>query len=441
MALGIKSAEAKSAPHVVVIGAGPAGLIAAEVLAAGGAQVDVFDAMPSVGRKFLMAGKGGLNITHAEPFETFVARYGEAQHWIAPLLAEFGASQIRIWMHGLGIDSFVGSSGRIFPNEMKAAPLLRAWLHRLRTAGVRFHMRHRWVGWDAAGGCLFATAEGERSVQADAVILALGGGSWARLGSDGAWVPVLQQRGVAVAAFEASNCGFECVWSDFLKTRYAGQPLKPVIVSHTDRHGVVIRLQGELMLTDYGLEGGAIYALSRSLRQSINAQGEAWIQLDLLPNHSINAVRAALQQGRGTRSLTEHLRRRLNLHGIQSALLHEVLPAEVIADNHRLATALKALPIRLCATRPIDEAISTAGGVRQDALDVSLMLKAMPGVFCAGEMLDWDAPTGGYLLSACLASGHAAGQGALAWLGKTFTMFTPDCMAEEREFHGQKERQ
>ncbi len=401
--------------RVIVIGAGPAGLMAAEVLAAGGAQVDVFDAMPSSGRKFLMAGKGGLNITHAEPFEAFVARYGPAQAWLTPLLAEFGAPQIREWMHGLGIESFVGSSGRIFPKEMKAAPLLRAWLHRLRMAGVRFHMRHRWLGWGAAGECLFATADGERTVHADAVILALGGGSWARLGSDGAWVPVLQQRGVAVASLEASNCGFECVWSDFLKTRYAGQPLKPVIVSHTDAYGVLTRVQGELMLTEYGLEGGAIYALSSALRQGINAQGDAWIQLDLLPNHSINAVRDALQQGRGTRSLTEHLRRRLKLHSLQSALLHEVLPAEVLNDNPRLAAALKALPIRLCAMRPLDEAISTAGGVMRQALDAHLMLNALPGVFCAGEMLDWDAPTGGYLLSACFASGYAAGQGALEW--------------------------
>lgn len=401
--------------RVSVIGAGSAGLMAAEVLATGGAQVDVFDAMPSAGRKFLMAGKGGLNITHAEPFEAFVARYGEAQNWLAPLLAEFGAPQIREWMHGLGIESFVGSSGRVFPLEMKAAPLLRAWLQRLRAAGVRFHMRHRWVGWDAAGGCLFVTADSERSVQADAVVLALGGGSWARLGSDGAWVPVLQQRGVAVAALEASNCGFECVWSDFLKTRYAGQPLKPVIISHTDPHGVATRLQGELMLTDHGLEGGAIYALSAALRQAILAQGEAWIHLDFLPNHDLNAVRSALLQGRGTRSLAEHLRRRLNLHGVKTALLYEVLPVDVINDNARLATALKTLPIRLTAMRPIDEAISTAGGVMQDALDDRLMLRTLPGVFCAGEMLDWDAPTGGYLLSACFASGRAAGQGALAW--------------------------
>jgi hypothetical protein len=427
--------QGKPAPQVLVIGAGPAGLMAAEVLAAGGVQVDVFDAMPSAGRKFLMAGKGGLNITHAEPFEAFVARYGEAQNWLAPLLEEFGAPQIREWMHGLGIESFVGSSGRVFPTEMKAAPLLRAWLHRLRNSGVRFHMRHRWIGWDAEGAWRFTTPEGERLVHADAVVLALGGGSWARLGSDGAWVPVLQQRGVAISALEASNCGFECVWSEHLKTRFAGQPLKPVVVSHTDPHGVVTRLQGELMLTDYGLEGGAIYALSAALRQTIHAQGDAWIHLDLLPNHSINAVRDALGQGRGTRSLTEHLRRRLKLHGVQSALMHEVLPAEVFHDNHRLAAALKALPIRLTAMRPMDEAISTAGGVMQQALDACLMLNALPGVFCAGEMLDWDAPTGGYLLSACLASGRAAGQGALEWLQGVGRPLTPEFMDEERDFH------
>ncbi len=400
--------------RVIVIGAGPAGLMAAEVLAAGGAKVDVFDAMPSAGRKFLMAGKGGLNITHAEPFEAFVARYDKA--WLAPLLAEFGAPQIRAWMQGLGVASFVGSSGRVFPAEMKAAPLLRAWLHRLRASGVQFHMRHRWLGWGESGACVFQTPEGERHVEADAVVLALGGGSWARLGSDGAWVPVLQQQGVDVAPLAPSNCGFECVWSDYLKTRHAGQPIKPVVVSHTDAQGVARRIQGELMLTEYGLEGGAIYALSSALRQSINAQGDAWILLDLLPNHSLETVRAALQQGRGTRSLTEHLRRRLKLHSLQSALLHEVLPAEVLNDNPRLAAALKALPIRLCAMRPLDEAISTAGGVSLAALDERLMLRQKPGVFCAGEMLDWDAPTGGYLLSACFASGYAAGQGVLAWL-------------------------
>ncbi len=402
--------------HVIVIGAGPAGLMAAEVLAAGGVQVDIFDAMPSAGRKFLIAGKGGLNITHAEPFEAFVARYDQA--WLVPLLAEFGAPRIRAWMQGLGVESFVGSSGRVFPLEMKAAPLLRAWLHRLRASGVQFHMRHRWLGWDESCACVFQTPEGERHIEADAVVLALGGGSWARLGSDGAWVPVLQRQGVDVAPLVPSNCGFECVWSDFLKTRYAGQPIKPVVASHTDAQGVTHRVQGELMLTDYGLEGGAIYALSAVLRAALQASGEAWIALDLLPNHSAEAVKSALIQGRGARSMAEHLRRKLKLHGIQAALLRELLPASVFNDPTQLAAGIKALPVRLQAMRPMDEAISTAGGVSLAALDERLMLRHKPGVFCAGEMLDWDAPTGGYLLSACFASGYAVGQGALGWMEK-----------------------
>lgn len=397
--------------RITVIGAGPAGLMAAEVLAADGAQVDVFDAMPSAGRKFLMAGKGGLNITHAEPFEDFVARYGASRPWVEPLLQAFPPARLREWMHGLGIESFVGTSGRVFPREMKAAPLLRAWLHRLRQSGVRLHMRQRWLGWDEAGALRFTHPEGDSTHQADAVVLALGGGSWARLGSDGTWLPLLQQQGVAVAALQPSNCGFECVWSDFLTTRFAGQPIKPVVAQFDGQ-----RVQGELMLTEYGLEGGAIYALSSALRQTIAAQGEAWLTLDLLPAHSQAAVENALQQGRGNRSLAEHLRRKLNLHGIKAALLRECLPTEALNDSARLAAGMKALPVRLNATRPMDEAISTAGGVTFEAVDERLMLRDKPGVFCAGEMLDWDAPTGGYLLSACFASGYVAGQGVLEFL-------------------------
>ena len=397
--------------RVAVIGAGPAGLMAAEVLAAGGAQVDVFDAMPSSGRKFLMAGKGGLNITHAEPFADFVARYGASRPWVEPLLRKFPPTQLREWMHGLGIESFVGTSGRVFPKEMKAAPLLRAWLHRLRQSGVRLHMRQRWLGWNEEGALRFIHPEGETTHQTDAVVLALGGGSWARLGSDGAWLPLLQQQGVDVAALQSSNCGFECAWSGFLKTRFAGQPIKPVVASFGEQ-----RVQGELMLTEYGLEGGAIYALSSALREAIALHGEACLMLDILPNHAKADVEAELQQGRGNRSLAEHLRRKLNLHGIKAALLRECLPADVLNDPARLAAGIKALPVRLNATRPMDEAISTAGGVKFEALDERLMLNNKPGVFCAGEMLDWDAPTGGYLLSACFASGYVAGQGALKFL-------------------------
>ncbi|MEW5839266.1 MAG: TIGR03862 family flavoprotein [Pseudomonadota bacterium] len=406
--------------RVAIIGAGPAGLMAAEVLAAGGTRVDVFDAMPSAGRKFLMAGKGGLNITHAEPFEAFIERYGDSRPWVEPLLREFPPSRLREWMHGLGIESFVGTSGRVFPIEMKAAPLLRAWLHRLRQSGVRLHMRQRWLGWDESGALRLAHPEGESTHQADAVVLALGGGSWARLGSDGAWLPLLQQQGVAVAALQPSNCGFECAWSDFLKTRFAGQPIKPVVVQFGEQ-----RVQGELMLTDDGLEGGAIYALASRLRQAIAAQGEAWLTLDLLPAHAQDAVEHALKQGRGSRSLAEHLRRKLNLHGIKAALLRECLPAEAFTHAAQLAAGIKALRVRLLATRPMDEAISTAGGVMFGALDERLMLKNKPGVFCAGEMLDWDAPTGGYLLSACFASGYVAGQGALGFLHNTGRALTP----------------
>ena len=406
--------------RVAVIGAGPAGLMAAEALVAGGAQVDVFDAMPSAGRKFLMAGKGGLNITHAEPFEDFVARYGASRPWVEPLLQAFPPARLREWMHGLGIESFVGTSGRVFPKEMKAAPLLRAWLHRLRQRGVRLHMRQRWQGWDEAGALRFTHPEGDSTHQADAVVLALGGGSWARLGSDGAWLPLLQQQGVAVAALQPSNCGFECAWSDFLTTRFAGQPIKPVVVQFAGQ-----RVQGELMLTDDGLEGGAIYALSSALRQTITMQGEAWLALDLLPSHTQAAIEAALQQGRGNRSLAEHLRRKLKLHGVKAALLRECLPAEALNDPVRLAAGMKALPVRLLATRPMDEAISTAGGVKFEAMDERLMLRDKPGVFCAGEMLDWDAPTGGYLLSACFASGYVAGRGALEFLQNTGKVLTP----------------
>ena len=406
--------------RVAVIGAGPAGLMAAEVLAAGGAQVDVFDAMPSAGRKFLMAGRGGLNITHAEPFEAFVARYGASQPWVEPLLTAFPPAALCAWMHGLGIESFVGSSGRVFPKAMKAAPLLRAWLHRLRQSGVRLHMRHRWLGWDAEGGCCFAMPEGERVIHADAVVLALGGGSWARLGSDGAWLPLLRQQGVAVAALQPSNCGFECAWSDFLKTRFAGQPIKPVVLEFAAQ-----RVQGELMLTDYGLEGGAIYALSAVLREAIAAKGEAYLHLDMLPNHTLGEIEQALMQGRGNRSMAEHLRRKLNLHGIKAALLRECLPRDVFDAPARLAAGIKSLPVRLVATRPLDEAISTAGGVMFTALDERLMLNHKPGVFCAGEMLDWDAPTGGYLLSACFASGYVAGQGALEFLHNAGKVLTP----------------
>ena len=401
-------------PRVAIIGGGPAGLMAAEMLAASavdGLEIAVFDAMPSVGRKFLMAGKGGMNITHAEALPDFVRRYAGRQHEIAGLLDGFSPQALREWIHGLGIETFVGTSGRVFPTEMKAAPLLRAWLHRLRSSGVHFHVRHRWLGWQPDGALAFATPDGQKAVQADAVILALGGGSWAKLGSDGAWVPLLEERGVDVAPLRPSNCGFDVAWSDHFSTRFSGQPVKPVVASVA-----TCSQQGEFNITASGIEGGLIYAVSAPLRDSLAADGKATLHLDLAPGRSLERLVAELSRPQGRVSLANHLRRRVGLEGVKAGLLRELLPPDALARPELLAAGIKSLPLPVTATRPIDEAISTAGGVRFEVLDAHLMLKAMPGVFCAGEMLDWEAPTGGYLLTACLASGRQAGLGATAWL-------------------------
>ena len=413
-------------PAVAIIGGGPAGLMAAEILSSGGVGVDLYDAMPSVGRKLLLAGKGGLNITHSEPADQFMTRYGARQGQIAPLLDVFGPTALREWVHGLGVDTFVGSSGRVFPTEMKAAPLLRAWLQRLRASGVRFHMRHRWCGWapqpnasdarDGLAGLRFATPHGEQQRQAAALVLALGGGSWARLGSDGRWFALLEQAGMALAPLRPANCGFDVAWSPHLRQRFAGQPIKSVVASFVDPAGVRQLRRGELMLTASGVEGGLIYALSAALRDAIETAGSATLHLDLLPDHDPARVLAEVARPRAARSLSSHLQSRLGLKGAKVALLRECTAAADLLDPVRLATAIKSLPLALIATRPLDEAISTAGGVRFEALDERLMLRDLPGVFCAGEMLDWEAPTGGYLLTACLASGHAAGRGVLAWL-------------------------
>lgn len=401
---------------VAVIGGGPAGLMAAEVLCQGGVKVDLFDAMPSVGRKFLMAGKGGMNITHSEPHASFAARYGSREKNIAPMLDAFTPEALRAWIHALGIETFVGSSGRVFPREMKAAPLLRAWLHRLREADVNFHMRHRWLGWDEHGALRFAAPDAEKTVQADAVILALGGGSWARLGSDGLWVPLLAQRGVSVAALKPANCGFETHWSEHFSTRFAGEPVKTVVLSYTDISGVEHRKQGEIMITASGIEGGLIYALSAGLRDKITESGNVQIYLDLLPDKDQQQVINEITHPRGSRSMASHLQSRLGIKGVKAGLLRELVGAEVYTDPKRLGIAIKHLPLTLTATRPLDEAISSAGGVMFEALDEQLMIRSLPGIFCAGEMLDWEAPTGGYLLTACFASGKAAGHGALNWL-------------------------
>jgi len=407
--------SARAVPfRIAVIGGGPAGLMAAQAAAERGAQVDLFDAMPSVGRKFLLAGRGGMNITHAEGYQSFVTRYGRQSHRLRPALDQFGPQQVRDWVHGLGVDTFVGSSNRVFPTDMKAAPLLRAWLHRLRESGVQFHMRHRWTGWHD-GQLAFDTPDGQRLLAFDAVILALGGGSWARLGSDGAWVPILQGQGVAVAPLAPANCGFDVAWSDHFSGRHAGEPLTTVAITAKDIDGLVIKRQGQFVITAGGVEGSLIYALSAALREQIAVDGSTTIWLDLVPDFSAERVFDEVMRPRGARSMSSHLQSRLGIKGVKSGLLRECVSAADFAEPEKLARAIKLLPMTLLRPRPIDEAISSAGGVAFDGIDGS-MLRAMPGVFVAGEMLDWEAPTGGYLLTGCLAGGKAAGEQAVAWL-------------------------
>ncbi len=400
---------------VAIVGGGPTGLMAAEVLVQAGVQVDLYDAMPSVGRKFLMAGKGGLNLTHAEPYDQFVARYGQRREQITPMLDAFGADALQEWVQGLGVSTFVGSSGRVFPTEMKAAPLLRAWLHRLREAGVKFHMRHRWQGWSGGALC-FDTQIGVVTVAADAVVLALGGGSWRKLGSDGAWVSVLAERGIAIAPLRPANCGFDVNWSPHFAEKFAGHPLKAVTVSFTDAAGTLHSRQGDLMVTAGGVEGGLIYALSAPLRDEIEARGSVVIYIDLVPGKTLSRVIAEVDHPRGSRSMSSHLQSRANITGVKRALLRECLPRDVFDQPELLAKAIKSLPLPLNVVRPLDEAISSAGGVRFEELDQNLMVNSYPGLFCAGEMLDWEAPTGGYLLTACFASGRRVGLGVLDWL-------------------------
>lgn len=398
--------------HVAVIGGGPAGLMAAETARAAGAEVDVYDRMGSVGRKFLIAGKGGLNLTHSDDPATFVKRYGERQIDIARWLEVFDADALRAWARDLGVETFVGSSGRVFPIDLKAAPLLRGWVRRLRASGVRFHMNHAWQGWGETGALRFAVDGSERQIAADAVVLALGGGSWPVLGSDGAWVATLAQRAVDVAPLMPANCGFDVDWSTHFATRHAGQPVKPVVIEWRAADGSLVRRQGEFVITASGVEGSLIYALAALLREAVTMQGRVEIHLDLVPGRDLERLVSELARPRGRRSLSEHLRRQAGVDGVKAGLLYEVLDKTGLQDSRRIAATLKALPLILERTRPLSEAISSAGGVRFDALDANLMLHALPQVHCAGEMIDWEAPTGGYLLTACFASGYIAGRAA-----------------------------
>lgn len=399
--------------RATVIGGGPAGLMAADVLSAGGVPVDLYDAMPSVGRKFLLAGIGGMNITHSEALPDFIARYGERSNDLRGMLEEFGNEDLREWIHQLGIETFVGSSGRVFPKEMKAAPLLRAWLHRLREQGVRIHTRHRWQGWDENGKLLFLHRELPVTSAPDATVLALGGGSWKRLGSDGAWLPWLRQRGVLTSELLPSNCGFECEWSDVHRQRFAGKPVKNIAMRLP---GDSDFRKGEFLVTDFGIEGSLVYALSAQIRDALHMGSKVTVEIDLLPDVTLEKLAGKLSHSRGHKSFSEFLRRRAGLEGVKASILREVEPRLADLAVEDLAHAIKRVHLPLLRPRPVDEAISTAGGVEFSAMTPDLMLIEIPGVFCAGEMLGWEAPTGGYLLTACFTTGRRAGEGALRWI-------------------------
>lgn len=396
---------------IVIIGGGAAGLAAAEVLSQRGLQVSVYDSMPSVGRKFLLAGKSGLNLTHSEAFERFVSRYGNRRAEIEPLLKKFSPNDLREWAHGLDVETFVGTSGRVFPVEMKASPLLRAWLKRLNNAGVKFYLRHKWVGWNKDRALQFETPDGEKIINADATVLALGGGSWRRLGSDGEWVGALNQIGVKVEALRPSNCGFDAAWSSHFREKFDGHPVKSVALEFGE-----FRQQGEFIVTTNGVQGGLIYAASAQIRDAIYADGAATVYLDLAPDKTEAQLMEKLSKPRGSRSMASHLEKTVNIKGVKAGLLREFAPKDDFTNAERLAALIKRLPIPFIAPRPLDEAISSAGGVSFESLDENLMLRDFPSVFCAGEMLDWEAPTGGYLLTACIASGRVAGMGAGEWV-------------------------
>ena len=401
---------------VAIIGGGPAGLMAAEVLVEAGLKVDVYEAMPTLGRKFLRAGLGGLNITHSEPYKDFCTRYGESQQAMQAFIDHFPPERLRDWVHDLGIETFVGSSGRVFPKEMKAAPLLRTWVHRLKKAGVNFYHNHLWTGYTDDKSLKLDAPGGAITIKPDAVVLALGGASWPQLGSTGTWTPWLQEQGIKIAPWQPANCGFDVEWSDLLKQKFDHTPLKSVAITFKDTNGKTETRQGELLICDYGVEGSLIYAFSKGLRQTISLHGQATFTLDLLPGRTADKVLSDLSRPRKSRTMTRHLQSCLGDNALKRNLLYEVLSRQQMEDARTLTKFIKALPITVKATRPIAEAISTAGGVCFDALDQNLMLKVLPGTFVAGEMIDWEAPTGGYLLTGCFATGKQAGQGVINWL-------------------------
>ncbi|WP_093136155.1 TIGR03862 family flavoprotein [Pseudoxanthomonas sp. GM95] len=409
------SAAPLHARTLAIIGGGPAGLMAAETARAAGLSVDLYEAKGSVGRKFLIAGKGGMNLTHSETRPGFDARYRERAGEVGAWLDDFDAEALRAWAAGLGVETFVGSSGRVFPTDLKAAPLLRGWVRRLKEQGVRFHVQHRWTGWADDGALRFDTPDGALHIEPDATVLALGGASWPQLGSDGAWQPWLAARGVEVAPLKPANCGFDIAFSAHM-AKHAGAPLKPVVAHWRDAQGNAHAQQGECVLTETGIEGSVIYAIAPDLREAIERDGSARLELDLAPGRDLDRLMTELSRPRKGRSIGDHLRRAAGIEGPKAALVFEVTDAAARNDPAQLAAAIHRLPLTLQRARPVAETISSAGGVRLEALDAVLMLAGLPGTFCAGEMLDWEAPTGGYLLTACFASGRRAAKGATAWL-------------------------
>jgi hypothetical protein len=403
-------------PFVCIVGGGPAGLMAAECLLKQGFHVELFDAMPSLGRKFLMAGKSGLNLTHAEPLVKFLGRYGDRQTILAPLINAFGPNELRQWADELGVETFVGSSQRVFPSAMKAAPLLRAWLHRLRSDGLIIHVRHYWKGWDDRGSLIFDTPQGEYKTKPTATLLALGGASWPQLGSTGAWQTILAAQQIAIKPLESANCGLNVPWSAYLRTHHAGDAVKTVSISMQDVHGLALKQQGDFVISEYGIEGSLIYAFASAVREWLNKTGAATLYLDLNPNRTYEQLVQALSQARGSNTFAKHLQRQAGIKDVKAKLLREFTPEHVYGNPVKLARQIKSLPITITQTRPIEEAISSAGGVIFEELDQNLMLQKTPGVFCAGEMLDWEAPTGGYLFTACFATGYAAARGIINWL-------------------------